>query len=76
MSAPRDDWKARDEMERKTREGLELAGPMSMAASYYVMLRQAGVPDMEARFRTLTRDRWTPAVPGLWRPDLSKLGAG
>jgi len=60
VTVPRDDWEARSSLERDAREGLELAGPMSMAETYYLARGAEGMGEMEARFATRMRDRLAP----------------
>jgi len=50
----------RAEMERETREGLAVAGPMSFAEAFYLARRAEGLGCMEATLATRMRDRWLP----------------
>ena len=71
IERPRDDWKARAELERETREGLAVAGPMSVSEAFYLTRRAEGLGCMEARFAAWTRDRWPPRSGARSRPRLA-----
>lgn len=69
ISVPRNDWAARAELERQTREAIEVCGPLSMAESFYLARRAEGMADLEARFATRLRDGWAGAPQ--FRPRVS-----
>ncbi len=55
--SPRNDWNTRADLERETREGLAVAGPMSFAEAFYLARRAEGLRCMEALLATRTRGR-------------------
>ena len=70
MTEPPNDWKARAELDRETRDAMELAGPMSFGEAFYLTRRAEGLGCMEARFAAWTRDQWPPRSAARPRPRL------